>query len=397
MQTRTKIILTSVITAVSTAAVMGAVGCYAMIYKSSVFDKFEKKVSMINRYLESSYIYDYDENEMVESAVSGYVDGLDEKYTHYYTPNQFKTYNESLQDSYVGIGVVVSLNKNDQIEVISPFEGSSAYEAGVKPGDIIVNVDDEEFSGSSMEEAIAKIKGGKEGTTVKIKFMRNGKPLEMTIERRRVSSESVKSEMLSNKTGYIKISAFNTNDEGSDMDTYTEFKENYEKLKEQGAQKLIIDLRDNPGGALDVVCNIADEILPEGLITYMEYKDGHREEFKSDKNEIDLPMAVLINENSASASEVLTGALKDYKKATVIGKTSYGKGVVQSVIPFSDGSGMSITIAKYYSPNGICIHGTGIQPDIEVDLPEELQGEYASNIEHSKDTQLQKAIEILNK
>lgn len=397
MQTRTKIILTSVITAVSTAAVMGAVGCYAMIYKSSVFDKFEKKVSMINRYLESSYIYDYDENEMVESAVSGYVDGLDEKYTHYYTPNQFKTYNESLQDSYVGIGVVVSLNKNDQIEVISPFEGSSAYEAGVKPGDIIVNVDDEEFSGSSMEEAIAKIKGGKEGTTVKIKFMRDGKPIEMTIERRRVSSESVKSEMLSDKIGYIKISAFNTNDEGSDIDTYTEFKENYEKLKEQGAQKLIIDLRDNPGGALDVVCNIADEILPEGLITYMEYKDGHREEFKSDKNEIDLPMAVLINENSASASEVLTGALKDYKKATVIGKTSYGKGVVQSVIPFSDGSGMSITIAKYYSPNGICIHGTGIQPDIEVDLPEELQGEYASNIEHSKDTQLQKAIEILNK
>ena len=397
MQTRTKIILTSVITAVSTAAVMGAVGCYAMIYKSSVFDKFEKKVSMINRYLESSYIYDYDENEMVESAVSGYVDGLDEKYTHYYTPNQFKTYNESLQDSYVGIGVVVSLNKNDQIEVISPFEGSSAYEAGVKPGDIIVNVDDEEFSGSSMEEAIAKIKGGKEGTTVKIKFMRDGKPIEMTIERRRVSSESVKSEMLSDKIGYIKISAFNTNDEGSDIDTYTEFKENYEKLKEQGAQKLIIDLRDNPGGALDVVCNIADEILPEGLITYMEYKDGHREEFKSDKNEIDLPIAVLINENSASASEVLTGALKDYKKATVIGKTSYGKGVVQSVIPFSDGSGMSITIAKYYSPNGICIHGTGIQPDIEVDLPEELQGEYASNIEHSKDTQLQKAIEILNK
>ncbi len=397
METRTKIILTSVITAVSTAAVMGAVGCYAMIYKSSVFDKFEKKVSMINRYLESSYIYDYDENEMVESAVSGYVDGLDEKYTHYYTPKQFKTYNESLQDSYVGIGVVVSLNKNDQIEVISPFEGSSAYESGVKPGDIIVGVDDEEFSGSSMEEAIAKIKGGKEGTTVKIKFMRDGKPIEMTIERRRVSSESVKSEMLSNKTGYIKISAFNTNDEGSDIDTYTEFKENYEKLKEQGAQKLIIDLRDNPGGALDVVCNIADEILPEGLITYMEYKDGHREEFKSDKNEIDLPMAVLINENSASASEVLTGALKDYKKATVIGKTSYGKGVVQSVIPFSDGSGMSITIAKYYSPNGVCIHGTGIKPDIEVDLPEELQGEYASNIEHSKDTQLQKAIEILNK
>lgn len=397
MKTKSKIILTSVVTAISTAAVIGAAGCYAMIYKSSVIDKFEKKVSMINRYLESAYIYDYDENEMIESAVSGYVEGLDEKYTHYYNPQQFKSYNESLQDTYVGIGVVVSLNDYDEIEVVSPFEGSSAYEAGVKPGDIIAAVDDEEFSGESMEEAIAKIKGGKEGTTVKIKFIRDGKPIEMTIERRRVSSESVKSEMLENKTGYIKISAFNTSDEGSDINTYTEFKENYEKLKEQGAQRLIIDLRDNPGGALDVVCDIADEILPEGLITYMEYKNGQREEFKSDANEIDMPMAVLINENSASASEVLTGALKDYKKATVIGKTSYGKGVVQSVVPFNDGSGMSITIARYYSPNGVCIHGTGIEPDIEVDLPEELQDEYASNIEHSKDTQLKKALEILNK
>lgn len=397
MKTKSKIILTSVITAISTAAVIGAAGCYAMIYKSSIFDKFEKKVSMINRYLESSYIYDYDENEMLEGAVRGYVEGLDEKYTHYYNPKQFKSYNESLQDSYVGIGVVVSLNDYDEIEVISPFEGSSAYEAGVKPGDIITAVDDEEFSGATMEEAIAKIKGGKEGTTVKVKFMRDGKPIELTIERRRVSSESVKSEMLPHKTAYIKISAFNTSDEDSDITTYTEFKNHYDELKDLGAEKLIIDLRDNPGGALDVVCDIADEILPEGLITYMEYKNGQRENFMSDANEIDMPMAVLINENSASASEVLTGALKDYKKATVVGKTSYGKGVVQSVIPFNDGSGMSLTIARYYSPNGVCIHGTGIEPDVEVDLPEGLQDEYVSNIEYGDDTQLQKAIEILNK
>ena len=396
MTVKKKIILTAIISAIATTAVLGAVG-YAVIYKTTAIDKFEKKISMINSYLESAYIYEYDENEMMESAISGYVDGLDEKYTAYYTPEQFKSYNESLQESYVGIGVVISRNEYDQIEVISPFEGSSAYEAGVRPGDILVKVEGEEFLGDRMEEAVAKIKGGEEGTTVNVTFARDGEIIDMTIERRRVSSESVKSEMLSKDIGYMRISAFNTSDEGTDEDTYTSFMEHYESLTSLGMKKMVIDLRDNPGGALDVVCNIADAILPEGLITYVEYKDGSRENLNSDAESLDVPIAILINENSASASEVLTGALKDYGKATVIGKTSYGKGVVQSVIPFRDGSGMSLTIARYYSPNGVCIHGTGIEPDIEVDMPEEFKNEYASNVEHSKDAQLQKAIEVLNK
>lgn len=393
MTIRKKIVLTAVITAVATASVMGAAG-YAVIYKTSSIDKFEKKISMINSYLEQGYIYDYNEDDMMESAVSGYVDGLDEPYTHYYTPSEFESYNDNLQDSYVGIGVVVGLNDNNQIEVVAPFEGSSAYEAGIMPGDILFAVDGEEF-GDRMEDAVAKIKNGEEGTTVNITFIRDGERIEKTVERRRISSESVTSEMLDGNIGYVRISAFNTADEGSDQNTFTEFMDNYEQLKSQGMEKMIIDLRDNPGGALNVVCDIADAILPEGLITYIEYKDGTRDEYTSDENQIDMPMAVLINENSASASEVLTGALKDYGKATVVGKTSYGKGVVQSVIPFRDGSGMSMTIAKYYSPNGVCIHGTGIAPDIEVDMPEEYQNYYASMVEHDKDTQLQKAIEVL--
>lgn len=393
MTIKKKIVLTAVITAFATAAAMGA-GCYAVIYKTSSIDKFEKKISMINSYLESGYIYDYNEDEMMEAAVAGYVDGLDEPYTHYYTPEDFETYNENIQDSYVGIGVVVGLNESGQIEVVAPFEGSSAYEAGVMPGDILFAVDGEEF-GDRMEDAVAKIKNGAEGTSVTITFLRGGERIEKTIERRRVSSESVTSEMLDGNIGYMRISAFNTADEGNDQNTFTEFEDNFEKLKEQGAEKLIIDLRDNPGGALDVVCDIADAILPEGIITYIEYKDGTRDEYKSDADEIDMPMAVLINENSASASEVLTGALKDYGKAVVVGKTSYGKGVVQSVIPFRDGSGMSLTIARYYSPNGVCIHGTGIEPDIEVDMPEEYRNYYASMVEHDDDTQLQKAIEAL--
>ena len=394
MKIKHKIILTAVITAIATTAVLGAVG-YAVIYKTTSLDKFEKKISMINRYLEDDYIYEYDEDKMLEQAVAGYVEGLDEKYTYYYNPEEFKSYTESLQDSYVGIGVIVSVNDYDQIEVVAPFEDSSAYEADVKPGDILAAVEDEEFTGKRMSKAVAKIKGGEEGTTVNLTFIRDGEVLEKTIERRRVSSESVKSEMLDNNIGYMRITAFNMEDEGSDQNTHTEFAEHYNDLVDKGMKKLIIDLRDNPGGALDVVTEIADDILPEGLITYIEYKDGTRKEIMSDDNSIDMPIAVLINENSASASEVLTGALKDYGVATVIGKTSYGKGVVQSVIPFRDGSGMSLTIAKYYSPNGVCIHVTGIEPDIEVELPEEYQDYYISAIEHDKDTQLKKAIEVL--
>lgn len=394
MTTTKKIVLTAVITALSTTIVIGAVG-FSLLGSDSPAMELGNKISIISKYLESFYIYDYDEELLIDSAVKGYVNGLDEKYTAYYDKETFKTYVESTEDSYVGIGMVVGVNDDNQIEVVAPIEGSSSYEAGVKSGDILVSVDDEEFQGDTMQQAVNKIKSGKEGTKVKLKFIRDGAELEMEIERRRVSSESVQSEMLQDNIGYIRISAFNMADEGSDEDTYTEFIQNFNKLKSEGAQKLIIDLRDNPGGALDVVCNIADTILPEGLITYIEYKDGTREEYKSDENQIDMPMAVLINEGSASASEVLTGALKDYKKATIIGKTSYGKGVVQSVIPFGDGSGMSMTIAKYYSPNGICIHGTGIEPDIEVDVPDEYADYYAFEIEHDQDTQLQKAIEIL--
>ncbi|MCD8391451.1 MAG: S41 family peptidase, partial [Firmicutes bacterium] len=181
-----------------------------------------------------------------------------------------------------------------------------------------------------------------------------------------------------------------------DYDTYTEFKEAVSQLQSEGMEKMIIDLRDNPGGDLDIVCSIADMLLPEGTITYMEYKDGTRKDYTSDAECLDIPMAVLINENSASASEVLTGALRDYDAATVIGTTSYGKGIVQSVYPFADGSGMSLTIAKYYSPNGTCIHGVGIEPDITVELSEEYDGYYASYVPREDDTQLAKAVEVLS-
>lgn len=389
------------ITSVLTGIVSSALTAYA-IYSKDVTENnnkvqaFTVKMSQINSVLDNMYYYDVDDNEMVENAAAAYVAGLDEPYTRYYSKDDFKAYNEELEDSYVGIGVVISAGENGLIEVVAPVEGSPAQESGILPGDYIIAVDGKEYSAEQMDDAVSVIKGGKEGTVVNITVYREGSRMDFSVVRGNISTESVSTKMLDNKIGYVRISAFNTNDPGTSQDTYTEFKEKVTALEKNGMEKMIIDIRDNPGGSLEVVCDIADMIVPEGIITYMQYKDGTREDFKSDANEMNIPIVVLINEHSASASEVLTGCLKDYQKATVIGKTSYGKGIVQSVVPFADGSGMSVTIASYFSPNGVCIHGTGIKPDIEVDIPEEYSYYYASSLPYEYDTQLKKAVEILS-
>ncbi len=368
---------------------------YVLLENDAVEEKFVKKLTMINEQLSKRYIYDVDKEKVFNSAIKGYVWGLEEDYTNYYTKEDFETFTSSVEETYVGIGVVVAPNEEGFIEIISAFEDSSAYNAGVKPGDILYKVNGEEYYAEEMDKAIAQIKNGKEGESVNLSVLRKGEEIEINVKREVVSMSSVKSKMYSNDIGYVRISAFNTEGDSSKTDTYSEFCENVESLREQGAKKLIIDLRDNPGGTLDVVVDIADYLLPEGLITYVEYKDGTKQEYKSDKKAIDMPMVVLINENSASASEVLTGALKDHKKATIVGTTSFGKGVVQSIIPFSDGSGMTMTIAKYYSPNGVCIHGTGIEPDVVVELDEKYDGYYASELPQEDDLQMMKAVELL--
>lgn len=355
------------------------------------------KLSAVNSYLGNNYLYDdYDEQKMADDAVRAYVEALDEPYTHYYDAEEFEEYVGAVEDSYVGIGVVISIDEEaKKIIIISPMEDSPAYEAGIMPGDYILAVDGKEYSGDQMEDCVRAIKGGPEGTSVTVTIEHEGKTKDYVITRKTISSESVKSEMLDDGIGYVRITGFNTNDIGSSENTYTEFKDHMEKLKEQGMDKLIIDLRDNPGGVLDVVCDIADYLLPEGIITYTETRKGARVEYKSDKNELNIPTVVLINGNSASASEILTGALHDYDRAIVVGENSFGKGIVQSVYPFYDGSGMSMTVAKYYTPNGVCIHGSGIAPDYEVKLPEKYAGMYASSVPREDDSQLAKAIEIL--
>lgn len=357
----------------------------------------QRKINTINTYIENNYLYDdYSTDDMDEEAVKAYVKALDEPYTQYYTAKEFESYLSDVEESYVGIGVVIAADtENDKIVVVSPIEGSPAQEAGMKPGDCIVSVEGKSFSGSELNECVNAIKNGKEGTSVKVTVERENEKIDFDIVRKEIVSESVRSEMLDDNIGYVRITSFNTNQRNSEENTFTEFKEQTESLKKNGMEKMIIDLRDNPGGVLDVVCDIADYLLPEGIITYTETRLGEKNEYRSDKNELNIPIVVLVNGNSASASEILTGALRDYERAVVVGEKSYGKGIVQSVYPFSDGSGMSMTIAKYYSPNGVCIHGVGIEPDYAVSLPEEYSDWYVAEVPQEKDTQLSKAIEIL--
>lgn len=396
-----KTVLTVAVTAVLT---FGATSVYYAVNAPRYANNprtgtLKEKLDVINTYIEKNYLYeDVDYNKADEAAVKAYVGSLDEPYTRYYDKDEFEEYMGKLEEGYVGIGVIVAVDdEKDRIMVLSAFINSPAYEAGLKPGDYIISAEGKEFKGTNMDECVATIKNGKEGTRVKLKIERDGQMLDFEIERKEVVENSVLSKMLDNDIGYVSILGFNTNKDSSNTNTYTEFVDAVKQLQDSGMKKMIIDLRDNPGGVLEVVCNIADYLLPEGLITYTETKDGKRNEHKSDKSDLNIPMVVLINGRSASASEVLSGALKDYGRADIVGTKSFGKGIVQSVFPLWDGSGMSMTISKYYTPNGKCIHGIGIEPDYTVELPEKYKESYVSDIPIEDDTQLNKAIEILKK
>lgn len=401
MSDKKKIVLTALITAVVTAFISINLTAFvkdeiAIYLPNKDEDKaFANKMTAVENMLSSNYLYDFDKTKLRDEAIKTYVESLNEPYTHYYTQSEFSSYLSNIQDGYVGIGVIVGVNENNQIEVVAPFEDSPAYKAGIQPSDIIKAIDGVEYGADKLSEAVESIKNGEAGTTVDIKVIRGDEELDITVTRDDIATDSVDGEMLDDNIGYIRVTGFNTTSDNGEQSTFSEFNDKIAELQSNGMNKMIIDLRDNPGGVLDEACNMADMILPEGVITYTETKSGERTDYNSDAQSLDIPIVILINENSASASEVFTGALKDYGKATVVGKKSYGKGIVQTVFPFFDGSGISLTVAKYYTPNGICIHGIGIEPDVEVDMPDEYKDMYASAVEYEKDTQLQKAIEII--
>lgn len=392
---------TAVISAIVAAAVAGSTAwCFRGLYDIFVHKDLYTKVAGVKSVLDENFLYDYDESTLADYAALGMTMGLEDPYTVYYNKKQFSQYTDDAGGDFIGIGITVVWNKEtDEIEVTSVMDNSPGKEAGILPGDIIVGVENDRYSGSQMNEAVYRIKGTDleepENTSVNITIRRKTQEMELTLIRKRIHQNTVSFSLEEGGIGIIRISAFNTASKDGEKSTDDEFKDALEKLTEKGMKKLIIDLRDNGGGDLGSVSGIIDMIVPEGLIMYSEDKYGNREELTSDKNELNIPMAVVVNGNSASASELLTGALKDYEKAVIIGTNTYGKGVMQAIFPFSDGSGMVVTIANYYTPGGTCVHGEGIAPDIVSELPEDLKDTPVTSIPRNKDVQLQTAVDYL--
>lgn len=343
-----------------------------------------QKADAIQQVIDKLYLEEEDVQAVQEGVYKGMVNALGDPYSVYYTKEEYDAFQESYTGEYCGIGASLLQNADTGlITIVKTFKGSPAQEAGLKTDDILYKVEGEEVTGEDLSEVVARVKG-KEGTTVNITIMRDGEEMDLELVRKTISVPTVEYEMLDNNMGYIIISEF-------DEITTSQWTEAYEALKQQGMTSLIVDLRNNPGGGLSVVAEILDSILPEGMIVYHEDKNGQREEYKSDEeHKIEVPLAVLVNGNSASASEIFAGAVKDYGIGTLIGTTTFGKGIVQQMVSLGDGSAMKVTISKYYTPSGVCIHGTGIEPDIQVEFDAEA---YEKN---ESDNQLQKAIEVLS-
>ena len=349
----------------------------------AVKQKTKEIETLINQY----YLDEVDEQQIEDTMYTGLVAGLDDPYSVYYTEEELKTMEESASGEYSGIGATLTQNPDTkEMSVVSCFENTPAEEAGLLPGDIIVGWNGSSVEGMELSELVSKIKTDPdEHLTLEIE--RDGDTMEVELTRREVEIPTVESEMLHDQIGYIKLLEF-------DEVTAEQFRAALDQLEEQGMEKLIIDVRDNPGGVLQTVCDMLDELLPEGLIVYTEDKDGNKKEYTSDgEHQFTKPLAVLTNENSASASEIFAGAIQDYSLGTIVGTTTFGKGIVQRIFYLSDGTGVKLTVAKYYTPKGHDIHKKGITPDVEVELDENLKNKIT--ISHDEDNQLQKAIKIL--
>lgn len=349
-------------------------------------NQVQSKLGLLESYIRSYYLEEVDEDALEDYLYYGLVAGLGDPYAAYYNEEETQSMLDSSSGSYCGIGAVFSQNMITGVITVSRvYEGFPSYEAGILPEDILIRVEDEDVTGQDLTNVVTKIKG-EEGTEVTITMLRGEEEIDFTMERRVIEVPTVEHKMLADDVGYIMISEF-------DGVTDAQFHDALTDLQAQGIESLIIDLRNNGGGSVDAVCAIADELLAEGPIVFTEYKDEERTERSSDASCVDLPMAVLMNGNSASASEILAGALQDYDVAEIVGTQSYGKGIVQSVIDLQDGTALKLTTAKYYTPKGNNIHEIGITPDVEIDLPEELKT--MVEIPFEQDLQLQKAIEVL--
>ena len=350
------------------------------------YKQCEKFLSLKN-YLIKNYYRELDDDKLIEGAIKGMFESIGDPYTLYMDADEYDDLMVRTQGIYGGIGVIVTPGDDGYVTVISPIEDTPGERAGLVTGDRIVSVNDEAIFSEKLDYAVSLMKG-KPGTEVKLSILREGRSemFDVVIIREEIRLKTVRSEIMEKDIGYIRISMF-------DEQTARDFKEHLELLKKKNIRGIILDLRNNPGGLLDECVEIADEILGEQVIVYTEDRNGNRKVEKSDKRHLKLPITVLVNKGSASASEILAGAIKDGKKGKIIGTTTFGKGLVQQVKPLTDGTGFKFTVSEYFTPNGTNIHGTGIEPDIVVELPEGLDEEL--EIEPYEDTQLKKAVEVL--
>ncbi len=347
--------------------------------------------STLNRYkkiIDQYFLGEIDEEKLKEGAIKGYVEGLDDPYTEYITKEDMEDYLEDTMGNFVGIGIYMVKNtENNKVQVLAPIKNSPAEKAGILPGDLILTVDGVSYTGEDMSVVSTKIKG-EEGTSVKIEILRGTETKAFELKRENIKVNPVEGKVLTNKIGYIEFSSF---DEGTAQD----FKAKYEELQKQGIQSLIIDLRNNGGGIVDEALEIADYIANKEDVLLYEVDKNNKEKVKKAQNDpiINLPIVILTNENTASSSEILAGALKDLGKARICGTKTYGKGVIQQLLTLPDGSGLKITSEKYLTPNKTEINKIGIEPDEKVELPDTVKNVLL--VEEKEDTQLQKAIEML--
>ncbi len=332
------------------------------------------------------YYEEYNVQDMLDGAANGLLLGLGDPYTFYYTPEEYAELWEDDEGEYAGVGIQISTSYLTGLCTISRvFDNGPAREAGVLKGDILYKVEDLYVNSSTINDAV-DIMRGTPGTTVHVVFLRGTEEIEYDLVRAQITVNRIESGMLTDDIGYIYLYEFAG-------ECATEFQASVDMLKEQGAKGLIIDLRDNPGGWVDDAEAIGDIFLDKGVLCYLQYNDGSREYYNTKAGKVDMELVILMNENSASSSEILAGALKDRADATIVGVQSYGKGIVQTVVGLEDGAGMQMTIAQYYTPNGNAVHKVGITPDVNIPLPEGDIGMYEFG--DLADVQLAKALEIM--
>lgn len=387
------IFVTALVTALITSvivynyAISGSLVKY--INSSSETSDIEKSINKIKKIIDEHYLGDVDESKLKDGALKGYVEAVGDEYTEYYTKEEMDSFEEDTLGNFTGIGIyMVKDTENNVIKVLTPIDGTPAYNAGIQPGDIISKVDGVEYTGEQMTEAANKIKG-EVGTTVKLGIIRGTENLEIEIKRENIKINHVESKILDNNVGYLKLSTF---DEGC----ADEFKQKYDEINaNQNIKALILDLRNNGGGLVEEALNIADYFTDKDSKLLITVDKKEKEEIRKAKQSkyINVPVIVLINENTASASEILAGALRDNGIAKIVGTKSYGKGVIQEVLTLQDGTGIKITTNEYFTPNKTKINKVGIEPDETVNLPETVKS--VLTVEEKDDTQLQKAQELL--